>query len=71
MGNPFTRNPIYACICLAACGYFCIAAVQGWQNPLNDPNQPPGSGFSSSSGHTYSWGTYGGRTSGGFGGGGK
>ncbi|MBS0204326.1 MAG: hypothetical protein JSS49_15590 [Planctomycetes bacterium] len=56
----------YVAFCLATCGYFCTAAVNGWSGPSF------GSGGSSySSGHTYSSGFYGGRSSGGFGGGGK
>lgn len=58
----------YLAFCLATCGYFSMAAVNGWPGP-NFAAGPSGSGHSS--GHVYSSGWSGGRSSGGFGGGGK
>lgn len=67
-------NLNYILFCLAACGYFVTAAVQSWPNPIpftvlvDEDGNPYLTG---SSGHSYSSGTYRGRSSGGFGGGGK
>ena len=61
----------YIMFCLTACGYVSSAAVFAWPNPL------PAVLFTSEfwsdedGGHSYSSGSYHGRSSGGFGGGGK
>lgn len=55
----------YLAFCVATCGYFSAAAINSWPAP-NFAAGGPGS-----SGHIYSSGFYGGRSSGGFGGGGK
>lgn len=59
-----TAGRYYLAFCLATCGYFYSAAINAWPGPSF------GTG-SSSSGHSYSSGYYSGRSSGGFGGGGK
>ena len=56
---------VYALFCMAACGYFSIAAVQAWPNPIAVTFDGGSSYNSGSSGPHYS------RSSGGFGGGGK
>lgn len=59
-----TAGKYYLAFCLATCGYFSTAALSAW----------PGPNFISSSsggGHIYSSGWSSGRSSGGFGGGGK
>lgn len=53
------------------CAYFCAAALGGWGG-TGWSQGPPGSAFSPGGhGHSYSSGAYHGRSSGGFGGGGK
>lgn len=65
-------NFYYILYCLGACGYFSTAAIQSWPNPIPFVVSD-GTGGSSyySPGHSYSSGSYHGRSSGGFGGGGK
>jgi hypothetical protein len=66
-----TAGARYVAFCLATCGYFCIAALGGWPNPFVDNNPGAGLNPSGTAGHSYSSGSYYGRSSGGFGGGGK
>lgn len=57
---------MYLSFCLATCGYLYTAAANQWVGPSF------ASGASSATGgHSYSTGFFGGRSSGGFGGGGK
>lgn len=72
MNQISTAGRYYLGFCLATCGYFSAAAVGNWPNPLAGMNSGGSSYTSGSSGtHLYSSGSYSGRSSGGFGGGGK
>ena len=71
MSQLSTASKFYLGFCLATCGYFCTAAMQGWQGPDFGGGAGGRSHSSGSYGHSYSSGSYGGRSSGGFGGGGK
>jgi|GEM_PF-794952 len=65
-----TAAKFYLAYCLASCGYLCVAAIGGWPGlSFSSDNSPDH--HNGSYGHTYSSGGYSGRTSGGFGGGGK
>ena len=70
--KPFsTAGKFYIAYCVAACGYFSSAAIGHWHNPIADLDSGASSYSSGSPGHSYSSGSYYGRSSGGFGGGGK
>lgn len=71
MKNLPAAGRYYIAYCAIVCGYFCSAAIFGWPNPIPAPLLTNEFWSDDDGGNSYSTGTYHGRGSGGFGGGGK
>lgn len=67
---PFAARA-YIAFCLTACGYFSSAALFAWPSPIPPVVFTNQFWLDEGGGHSYSSGSYHGRSSGGFSGGGK